>query len=149
MNRPWAALGLVLALCGIMPRDASAQGSKPKSAKPQIKQNYPNPFNPSTWIPFTVGGGDGADCAEPNRRYTVTVKVLNSFTQTIAYPVMYGSKNGVAGNTPLKSISLSCGTYTGFWDHKTLNGKEAASGIVFIVFEQDGVAVSVKGIVGK
>ncbi len=147
MNRPWAALGLVLALCVIMPRDASAQVS-PASSAPRMKQNYPNPFNPETTTEFFVGGYP--TCAEPGKAYQVTVRVLNSFTQVVSYPVLLGSSGGVSGGTPLRNVSLPCGAYKAFWDGKVLsNGREAASGIYFIQVIQNGVAASIRAIVGK
>ena len=147
MNRPWAALGLVLALCVIMPRDVSAQGSKPGS-KPRIGQNYPNPFNPETTTPFFVG--DPPTCPEKGKSYKVTVRILNSFLQVMAYPVLIGSVGGVAGGTPLRDVMMPCGSYKAFWNGKVLgNGKEAASGIVFIEFIQDGVSVLVRARVEK
>lgn len=147
MNRPWAALGLVLALCVIMPRDASAQVTQ-QSSRPTIKQNYPNPFNPETTTEFSVGGHP--TCPEPGKSYQVTVRVLNSFTQVVAYPVLLGSSGGVAGGTPLNGVSLPCGTYKAFWDGKVLsNGKSVASGVIFIQVIQNGVPASIKAIVGK
>ena len=147
MNRLWAALGLVLALCVIMPRDASAQGAKP-SSKPRMGQNYPNPFNPVTTIPFFVGGYP--TCTEPGKTYQITMKVLNSFTQFQAYPVLLGSTGGVAGGTPLNNVSLPCGAYKAFWDGKVAgNGKEAASGVYFIQTIQNGVSASIRSFVGK
>ncbi len=147
MNRLWAALGLVLALCVIMPRDASAQVAKPSSA-PKMKQNYPNPFNPVTTIDFFVGGYP--TCAEPGKAYQVTVRVLNSFTQLVSFPALLGSSGGVSGGTPLREVSLPCGAYKAFWDGKVMsNGKEAASGVYFIQVVQNGVTASIRAIVGK
>lgn len=147
MNRPWAALGLVLALSVIMPRDASAQGSQP-SSKPTMKQNYPNPFNPETTTEFYVGGYPA--CAEPGRAYQVTVRILNSFTQIVAYPVLLGSSGGVSGGTPLNRVSLPCGAYKARWDGKVMsNGREAASGVYFIQVNQNGETASIRAFVSK
>ncbi len=150
MNRPWAALGLVLALCVIMPRSAQAQGRKP--GKPTISQNYPNPFNPATQAAFSIGGyieGDNSSCTDQGRQYRVSVKVYNMIGQMVAVPVLFGSAGGVAGGTPLDRIQLPCGAYRLRWDGKTLNGREAASGIYRIVIDQDGVLSSIQAIVGK
>src|SRR5689334_13254614 len=137
MNRPWAALGLVLALCVIMPRSAQAQGSQ-KPGKPTIGQNYPNPFNPETFVPFTVG--EVPNCPEGGKQYRVTMKVYNQLGQVVAIPVMYGAAGGVSGGTPLDRVLLTCGSYRARWDGKTIfNGREAASGIYRIVIDQDGV----------
>jgi len=147
MKRPWAALGLVLALCVLMPRVASAQGST-ASSKPTMKQNYPNPFNPETTTDFFVGGYP--TCAEPGKAYQVTVKILNSFTQLVAYPVLLGSSGGVSGGTPLNRVSLPCGAYKAFWNGKVAsNGREAASGVYFILVDQNGVSASIRAIVAK
>jgi hypothetical protein len=150
MNRPWAALGLVLALCVIMPRSAQAQGETKPSSKPRMGQNYPNPFNPLTFVDFFVGGYDSAvgsaSCTEPSRQYRITMKVYNMLGQVVAVPVLQG---GGDGGAPINRIMLSCGAYKAKWDGKTLNGREAASGIYRIVIDQDGALTSVQAIVGK
>lgn len=147
MSRPWAALGLVLALCMIMPREASGQSSKAANA-PKMSQNYPNPFNPETWQPFVVGGFP--TCPDPSRLYRVSMRVLNMIGQVIAVPVMRGSSGGVSGGTPLKNVSLPCGSYEAFWNGKVIsNGREAASGIYWFVLEQDGVSTVSRAIVSK
>ena len=146
MNRPWAALGLVLALCVIMPREAS--GQKPASGRPGMTQNYPNPLNPRTVQPFTVGGYP--NCAEPNRQYRITLKVLNVLGQTVSFPVLVGGAGGVPGGTPLKGVLLTCNKYEALWDEKSFgNGREPASGVYIFVLDQDGVLISSKAIVSK
>lgn len=147
MNRPWAALGLVLALCVIMPREASGQGSA-SSRKSSMTQNFPNPFNPKTYQPFTVAGGQ--PCAEPNRQYRVTLKVINVLGQTVGYPVLNGSSGGVAGGTPLRGVLLQCGKYEALWDEKSYgSGREPASGIYIFILDVDGALSSSKAIVSK
>ena len=144
MNRPWAALGLVLALCVIMPRSAQAQGRRPK---PTIGQNYPNPFNPETKADFSVG--EPPTCPDgPSKQYKVTAKVYNVIGQVVAIPVLFGGPSG-QGGTPLTNLPLTCGSYKLRWDGKTLQGREAASGIYRIVIDQDGVKVSIQAVVGK
>ncbi|MEO7999649.1 MAG: hypothetical protein ABI852_19515, partial [Gemmatimonadaceae bacterium] len=148
MNRPWAALGLVLALCTIMPREASAQGSQKNGNKPSMRQNYPNPFNPATYQPFSVAGPTCT--AEPNRTHRITVKVINVLGQVVAYPVLNGTSGGVAGGTPLKGVLLPCGDHVALWDEKRFgSGREPASGIYIFLVDQDGVQVSSKAIVSK
>ena len=152
MKRPWAALGLVLALCAIMPRSAHAQGSSKDSRKPTIGQNYPNPFNPETKANFTVGGytqGGNPPCVDAIRQYRVSARIYNMLGQMVAVPVLFGSAGGVLGGTPLNSVQLPCGAYKLRWDGKTTNGREAASGMYRLVIEQDGVRASVQIIVGK
>lgn len=147
MKRPWAALGLVLALSVFMPRHATAQGTA-ASSKPTLGQNYPNPFNPETTIPFTVGGYP--NCPEPSRRYKVSLRIYNIIVDLVAIPVLKGSSGGVNGGTPIDQVSLPCGQYEGYWDGKNRsNGREAASGIYLMRLDVDGVlvvrrAVSVK-----
>jgi hypothetical protein len=146
MNRPWAALGLVLALCVIMPRSAQAQGGA-KPGKPTLGQNYPNPFNPETRANFTVGGFP--NCVDAGRQHRISAKVYNMLGQVVAIPVLYGSAGGVSGGTPLDRVQLPCGAYTLRWDGKTRNGRDAASGLYRILIDQDGVPVSIQAIVGK
>ena len=147
MKRPWAALGLVLALSVIMPRQATAQGSKAK--KPTLGQNYPNPFNPETFIQFEVG--DFPNClAEPSRMHTVTLKIYNLILDLVAIPVLKGSAGGVNGGTPLNQVSLPCGQYLAYWDGKVRsNGREAASGIYPYALTVDGQTTSKKAIAAK
>ncbi|MBC8087418.1 MAG: hypothetical protein H7Z40_09130 [Phycisphaerae bacterium] len=150
MNRPWAALGLVLALCVIMPRSAQAQGSV-KPGRPTVGQSYPNPMNPQTKAPFTVGGytaGANPPCADAGRQYRVTAKIYNALGQMVAIPVLFGGAGGMGG-TPIDRIQLTCGAYTLRWEGKTLNGREAASGIYRLVIDQDGVQASTQLVVGK
>ena len=146
MNRPWAALGLVLALSVIMPRQATAQDTQ--ASKPKLGQNYPNPFNPETFIPFTVGGYP--NCPEPSRRYKVSIRIYNLIADLVAVPVLKGSSGGVNGGTPLEQIPLPCGQYEAYWDGKVRsNGREAASGIYLMRLDQDGVVVVRKAIAAK
>lgn len=147
MNRPWAALGLVLALCVIMPREASGQGSA-SSRRPSMTQNYPNPFNPATLQPFTVGGFP--NCPEPGRQFRITLKVINVLGQTVGFPVLSGTVAGVPGGTPLSRVLLPCGKYEALWDEKKYgSGREPASGIYIFILDQDGVQVSSKAVVSK
>lgn len=149
MNRPWAALGLVLALCAIMPRSAQAQG---RPGRPTIGRNYPNPFNPETKAGFSVGRvqGEGSPCIDPTKLYRVSVKVYNMLGKVVGVPFMFGGNApGVPGGTPLDRVQLACGDYRLRWDGKTLNGHEAASGLYRIVIDQDGVLASIQVIVGK
>ena len=145
MKRPWAALGLVLALSVIMPRHAEAQA---KPTKPVLKQNYPNPFNPETSAPFLVGGFP--NCSEPNKQYNVSLTVYNVIGQVVAIPVLKGAADGVSGGTPLDHVLLRCGSYIAFWNGKIRsNGREAASGIYQAVMNQDGEISIIRMIVAK
>ena len=147
MKLRWAALMLVLALSALMPSSGSAQpGVQPPSARPggSLGQNYPNPFNPETWIPFAVG--DSA-CTDPSRQYRVTVRIYNLLAQVVAVPVLQaGAGTGSAdGGQPVDGVTLSCGTYTAYWNGKYLNSsREAASGVYLYRLDVDGRAVAVK-----
>lgn len=146
MNRPWAALGLVLALCAMMPREASAQ--KAGSGRPGMTQNYPNPLNPKTLQPFTVGGYP--NCPEPTKQYRITMQVRNVIGQIVSYPVLQGGSNGVPGGTPLKGVLLTCGKYEALWDEEHLgSGRAPSSGVYIFVLDQDGILISSKAIVSK
>jgi hypothetical protein len=130
-----------------MPREGTAQDTKGPSA-PKIFQNYPNPFNPETTIPFAVGGYP--NCPEPSRRYKVSLKIYNIIVDLVAVPVLKGSSGGVNGGTPLDQVSLPCGAYEAYWDGKNRNnGREAASGIYLMRFDQDGVTVTKRAISAK
>jgi hypothetical protein len=131
MKRVWAALGLVLALTAFMPREARAQGTRDKKPKASIGQNYPNPMNPETKIDFSVG--DPPSCTDNGAQYRVSLKIYNLLSQLVATPVLQSSA------TPLDNVSVSCGSYTAYWDGKVQNsGREAASGVYYYRLEVNG-----------
>ena len=147
MKRPWAALGLVLALSVIMPRHAEAQDKK-TSSKPILGQNYPNPFNPEMSIPFTVGGYP--QCPEAGKQYHITIILYNIIGQVVGIPVLKGGSGSVSGGTPLDNVQLPCGEYTAFFNGRAQsNGREIASGIYPYTLSQDGVKVQKKAIAAK
>lgn len=151
MRHRWAALAVVLALCG-MPKILAAQGSSGQTGRAagsgRLGQNYPNPFNPETRIPFAVGD---SVCAEPGRQYRVSLKVYNLLYQVVAIPVLQGGTGTVAGGQPLDNVLLTCNQYTAYWDGKYINtAQEVASGIYFYQLFIDGkVVVSKKMLVTK
>ncbi|HYW33352.1 MAG TPA: T9SS type A sorting domain-containing protein [Gemmatimonas sp.] len=146
MKRPWAALGLVLAL-SVMAGNAEAQdmGSRQSRSGMSLGQNYPNPFNPETTIPFGVG--DPPTCAEQGKQHRVTLRVYNPLYQLVSVPVVQGGAN--AGQ-PINNLLLPCGDYLAYWDGKNLRtGREAASGIYYIRLEVDGKTLVSKAIATK
>ena len=145
MKRPWAALGLVLALSVIMPKESAAQSQDPdrKVGKGlSLGQNFPNPFNPETSFPFGVG--DPPTCPDEGKQYRVSLKVYNVLYQIVAIPVVKGGNN--AGQ-PLDNLLLSCGEYVAYWDGKVIGtGREAASGVYLYRLEVDGKTLLRKAI---
>ncbi len=140
MKRSWAALGLVLALSALMPKDSEAQDLRKRLPGVTLGQNYPNPFNPETKISFSVG--DPPACPEPSKQYRVTMKIYNVLAQLVAIPVLQGGSGGVAGGQPLDNVSISCGEYVAYWDGNVRGtGREAASGVYLYRIEVDGVKV--------
>src|SRR5690349_4922485 len=105
MKRPWAALGLVLALSVFMPETSAAQtqetGGKQSRPGMSLGQNFPNPFNPETKLPFSVG--DPPSCTDQGKQHRVSLKIYNLLHQLVAVPVLQGGSN--AGQ-PLNNLSL-------------------------------------------
>ena len=153
MKHRWAALVGVLALGALVPRFAAAQGtSKPpppatteRSPGVQLGQNYPNPFNPATTIPFTIG--DVPNCtADGGRQHRVTLRIYNVLAQLVAIPVLQGG-NGADGQ-PLMNVTLSCGSFTAYWNGHYLNtSQEVPSGVYIYLIEVDGHSIGKKMIV--
>jgi len=140
MKRSWAALGLVLALSALMPKDSAAQDLRKRLPGVTLGQNYPNPFNPETRISFSVG--DPPNCTNPGKQYRVTLKIFNAISSLVAIPVLQGGSGSVAGGQPLDNVSISCGEYAAYWDGNVRNtGREAASGVYLYRLEVDGVKV--------
>jgi hypothetical protein len=152
MKHRWAALLSVLALGALVPRLAAAQGTpdnpKPageRSAGVQLGQNFPNPFNLASTIPFTIG--DPPSCTnDGGRQHRVTLRIYNVLAQLVAIPVMQGS--GVAEGQPVVNVTLSCGTYTAYWNGTYMNtSKEVPSGVYIYLLEVDGRSIGKKMIV--
>ena len=138
MRHRWAALTIVLALCGL-PMVLSAQTSSRAAGPGRLGQNYPNPFNPETRIRFAVG--DSA-CANPGRQYRVTMRVYNVLSQVVAVPVLQGGTGNVAGGQPLENVLLTCSQYTAYWDGKYIGtSQEVASGVYLYQLVIDGKVV--------
>jgi len=142
MKRVWAALGLVLALTAFMPREARAQDTRDKKPKASLGQNYPNPMNPETKIDFSVG--DPPSCTDNGAQYRVSLKIYNLLSQLVATPVLQGPA------TPLDNVTVSCGSYTAYWDGKVQRtGREAASGVYYYRLEVNGQSFMKRMIVVK
>jgi hypothetical protein len=142
MKRPWAALGLVLALSVCMAEHAEAQDKDNQQKRPgmSLGQNFPNPFNPTTTIPFGVG--DPPTCSDQGKQHRVTLKIYNPLNQLVAEPVIQG---GASAGQPIKNLLIPCGEYTAFWDGKNMRtGRETASGMYYIVLEVDGKTLLTK-----
>ena len=143
MFHRWAALALALALMAFTPDWAAGQSTEQprgrKSSVGGLGQNYPNPFNPETTIPFSIGD---ESCADSGRQYAVSLRIYNLLAQLVAVPVLQGtgsSGSAGAGGRPVKGLSLTCGSYTAYWDGKYLNtGREVSSGVYLYQLEIDG-----------
>jgi len=145
MKRPWAALGLVLALSVFMPETSAAQtqdnGARQSRSGMSLGQNFPNPFNPETKLPFSVG--DPPNCSDQGKQHRVSLKIYNLLHQLVAVPVLQGGSN--AGQ-PLDNLSLQCGEYIAYWGGKDIRtGREAASGVYLFRLEVDGKTLLGKG----
>lgn len=152
MKHRWAALVTVLALGALVPSFAVAQGEPipptavERSPGVQLGQNYPNPFNPATTIPFSIG--DPPSCtADGGRQHKVTLRVYNVLAQLVAIPVLKSGGGGGEGQ-PVVNVTLSCGTYTAYWDGKQMStSQEVPSGVYIYLLEVDGRSIGKKMIV--
>lgn len=158
MRYRWAALVVVLALSGSVPRVARAQRVDAYARNPGVVlgQNYPNPFSPDTRIPFTVG--DAAGCREPGKLYKVTLRIYNLLSQPVAVPVLQDGGGGVATGQPLENKLLPCSQFTAYWDgqYQALRdgkfqstGRPVAEGIYLYRLEVDGYVVVRKMVVKR
>lgn len=141
MKARWAAGCLVLASLTFLPRGTEAQSGQRSGVDAatgsSLGQNYPNPVTTETSIPFAIGGAP--ECADPGKRYRVTLRVYNMLTQQIATPVLQSSTSGGAGGEPVRDLVLSCGQFTAYWDGKhSSSGRDATSGIYLYRLEVDG-----------
>jgi hypothetical protein len=142
LNR-WAALALALALCAFTPKYAAGQQSSqpPRGRKAGgLGQNYPNPFNPETTIPFTIGD---STCSDGGTPHVVSLRIYNILAQLVAVPILQGGSSTSGASSavgrPMVNLSLSCGTYTAYWDGKLMNSNaEAPSGLYVYELLIDG-----------
>ena len=147
MFHRWAALGLVLALWAMSPKNAAGQGSStlPRGPSAGARVPYPNPFNPEIHIPFVVGD---SNCASTSvgQQHEVSILVRNVLGQVVAYPVLLSaspfatvtSSVSAGSQTPINRVRLTCGNYTAFWDGFLSTKKEAASGTYVVLVYEDG-----------
>ena len=145
MFHRWAALVLVLALCAMSPKNAAGQtsGTPRGHSAGKLGRNYPNPFNPHTFLPFTVGD---SSCAPGSEQHVVSMQLVNVLGQRISDPVLYGPNPTSTTSFPsalkgqaIRNVTLPCGSYIGYWDGKLPNGREAASGVIGVVWSIDGI----------
>jgi hypothetical protein len=65
----------------------------------------------------------------------VTVRIYNLLAQVVAVPVLQAEREPEARTVgkPVDGVTLSCGTYTAYWNGKYLNSsREAASGVYLL-----------------
>jgi hypothetical protein len=150
MKHRWAALLTVLALGTLVPTLAAAQGGTAitppnagdRSLGVQLGQNFPNPFNPATVIPFTIG--DPPTCSrDAGRQHRVSLRIYNILAQLVAIPILQSGAGGATGSTdsgrPVVNVTLSCGSYTAFWNGNYLSStRQVPSGVYIYVIEFDG-----------
>jgi hypothetical protein len=153
MKHRWAALLTVLALVTLVPTSAAAQGTPitpptagERSPGIQLGQNFPNPFNPATVIPFTIG--DPPTCSkDAGRQHHVSLRIYNILAQLVGIPVLQtGAAPGGGGSTgntdsgrAVVNVTLSCGSYTAFWNGNYMNTtRQVPSGVYIYVIEFDG-----------
>jgi len=155
MKHRWAALLTVLALGTLVPTSAAAQGTAitpptagDRSPGVQLGQNFPNPFNPATVIPFTIG--DPPTCSkDAGRQHRVSLRIYNILAQLVAIPMLQGGRNATGGGgggagssdsgRPVVNVTLTCGSYTAFWNGNYMNTpRQVPSGVYIYVIEFDG-----------
>ena len=147
MFHRWAALGIVLALWAMSPKNAAGQGTTKAPRGPgagAIGIPYPNPSNPEFHIPFTVGE---SSCTDVGLQHEVRIEIKNALAQTVAIPVLEVSPTGgsvvspssVGGQTPVDRLKLGCGSYSAYWGGKLMGTtKEAQSGTYLVLILIDG-----------
>ncbi len=141
MKCQWAARSLVLAFLAFVPRGTEAQlgqrATVDGNSGSTLGQNYPNPVSQETRIPFAIGGAP--ECADPSKRYRVTLRIYNMLAQLVAVPVMQSGSTGTSGGESAREMLLNCGQYTAYWDGKhSSSGRDVASGIYLYRLEIDG-----------
>jgi hypothetical protein len=146
MFHRWAALGIVLALWAMTPKNAAGQGTTKSPRGPgagAIGIPYPNPSNPEFHIPFTVGD---SNCTDVGLQHVVTIQIKNVLAQTVAIPVLESAplsgavgQASSAGDTPVDRVRLGCGKYSAYWGGRMMGTtKEASSGTYLILILVDG-----------
>jgi hypothetical protein len=145
MFHRWAALVLVLALWAMTPKTAAGQGTSKSpegTVRGSIGNAYPNPNNPDFHIPFTVGDASCTDVGV----HEVSIQIKNVLAQLVAIPVLEDAKLTVSSTSssltgsqaPVSKLRLGCGHYSAYWNGNVLSGKEAASGVYWVIFMIDG-----------
>jgi hypothetical protein len=147
MFHRWAALGIVLALWAMTPKNAAGQGTTKSPRGPgagAIGLPHPNPFNPEIHIPFTVGD---PNCTDVGLQHDVTIQIKNALAQTVAIPLLEVAPSGgsvvspsmTGSQTPVNRLKLGCGTYSAYWNGNLMGtNKEAASGTYLVLIIVDG-----------
>jgi len=157
MFHRWAALGLVLVLWAMSPKNAAGQSTKQSPRSPgagAIGKPFPNPFNPEIHIPFHVGD---STCTDVGLQHEVTVQIKNFLAQTVAIPVLEnapaagaGASASVGGQTPINRVRLGCGWYSAYWTGNLIGStKEAASGTFVVVVVVDVTVVGTQRIFNR
>src|SRR6266513_2440415 len=137
----WAVLAAGLGLLAV--DGALGQATPPPQV--ELKQNYPNPFNPATTIPFSLNG----DLFANGHRPKVSLKIYNVLAQLVATPILQGSGENLDGiELTCSAPSTGC-SFNAYWDGKTMNGQEAASGVYIYQLIVDGRRFTKKMIVMK
>lgn len=143
MKCQWAVRIGVLACLAFLSRETEAQsGQRATVDAPTgstLGQNYPNPVSLETRIPFAIGGAP--ECADPAKRYRVSLRIYNMLAQLVSIPVMEAGFGGTSGGEAARELLLTCGQYTAYWDGKHSSGRDAPSGIYLYRLEIDGRAL--------
>lgn len=145
MFHRWAALGIVLALWAMTPKNAAGQGTTKSPRGPgagAIGIPYPNPSNPDFHIPFVVGD---SNCTDVGVQHEVTIQIKNVLAQTVAIPLLESAPLGsvgqtsFGGSTPVDRVRLVCGRYSAYWNGRLMGTtKEAPSATYLILILIDG-----------
>jgi hypothetical protein len=145
MSQRRAALAVVLALCAVWTKPATAQQAgttEPKERKfGTLGQNFPNPFPSDTRIPFTVDA-----CAGSTPR-VVSVRIYNVISQVVGVPVLEGD---VGANRAMSNLKVPCGNYVAYWSGKAAkSGRVVAPGVYVFELTIDGQRQTKKMVLAK
>lgn len=148
----WTApLVALLLVAAARPREAAGQRREPDKPKPpaiSLGQYLPSPVTTDARIPFTIG--DAPSCANAPRSYRVSLRLYNLLSQVVAVPVVQTGPNGPAGNLPMESVMLPCGSYVAYWDGRYFaTGAPVAPGIYLYRLEVEGVTRVMKLVVAR